>query len=355
MDFIHDVRSPRTLFAKGALSQLPAEVETLGKKKVLLISDENTNSVAGDIKKTLGSLVVDHVERVVMHVPDDFSAPILSKAKSQGIDLVVAVGGGSSTGLGKIIALENHVDLLVVPTTYAGSEMTPIWGRTANNEKLTGRAPHVLPKVVIYDPTLTYSLPLGISVNSGMNAIAHAVEALYSPKVSPLVQQAAYEGIRVMAEGLRALAKNINDESARERLLYGTFLCGFTLGNSTMGIHHKICHQLGGMFNLPHAPMHSAVLPYAIAYNEAAARDVLEPLAKILNARTASQGIWDLSKEIGSETSLENIGFPVIESEKVADLMASYPLVNPRPFERDAVVKLLKVANSGVRPDGESR
>ena len=122
-----------------------------------------------------------------------------------------------------------------------------------------------------------------------------------------------------------------------------------------MGIHHKICHQLGGMFNLPHAPMHSAVLPYAIAYNEAAARDVLEPLAKILNARTASQGIWDLSKEIGSETSLENIGFPVIESEKVADLMASYPLVNPRPFERDAVVKLLKVANSGVRPDGESR
>ncbi len=193
MDFIHDVRSPRTLFAKGALSQLPAEVETLGKKKVLLISDENTNSVAGDIKKTLGSLVVDHVERVVMHVPDDFSAPILSKAKSQGIDLVVAVGGGSSTGLGKIIALENHVDLLVVPTTYAGSEMTPIWGRTANNEKLTGRAAHVLPKVVIYDSTLTYSLPIGISVNSGMNAIAHAVEALYSPKVSPLVQQAAYE------------------------------------------------------------------------------------------------------------------------------------------------------------------
>lgn len=355
MDFIHDVRSPRTLFAQGAISKLATEIAALGKENVLLISDENTGSVARRIKEALGSKILEHVDHVVMHVPDDFSSPIVSKSRSLGIDLVVAVGGGSSTGLGKIIALETDAELLAIPTTYAGSEMTPIWGRTRGNEKLTGRTFRVLPKVVIYDPTLTYSLPLGISVNSGMNAIAHAVEALYSPAVSPLVQHAAYEGIRVMAGGLRALAGNINDESARESLFYGTFLCGFTLGNSTMGIHHKICHQLGGMFNLPHAQMHSAVLPYAIKYNEVAAREVLEPLAKILNAKTVSQGIWELSNEIGSEISLENIGFPVGESEHVADLMASYPLVNPRPFEHAAVVKLLKAASSGERPDGESQ
>jgi len=346
--------SPKVVFARGAVAHIRDEIELLNKKKILLISDESAAFIAKKITSELGSLIVQSVDHVVMHVPDEFSAPIVATAQKNEIDLVISIGGGSATGLGKIVALDARIDLMAVPTTYAGSEMTTIWGRTRNNQKVTGRDMAVLPKTTIYDPELTYSLPLSISVNSGMNAIAHAVEALYAPDVAQIVSEAALEGIQVFSKGLRALHADVNNLEARDELLRGSMQCGFSLSNATMGIHHKICHTLGGMFDLPHAPMHSAVLPWAVHYNLNFAQSQLNEVAAVLKAPRADIGLWDLANEVGAQTSLKNIGYPLEKSEEVADVISRATLVNPRPFEKQAVMDLLACAYEGIRPNDES-
>ncbi|MGI9226046.1 MAG: maleylacetate reductase [Candidatus Nanopelagicaceae bacterium] len=346
--------SPKVVFERGALSKIKVEIELLQKKKILLISDESDIAHANKVRTDLGSLVVQSIDQVIMHVPDEFSAPIVESAKKNNIDLVISIGGGSATGLGKIVALDGHIDLMAVPTTYAGSEMTTIWGRTRNNQKITGRDMAVLPKTSIYDPELTYSLPLSISVNSGMNAIAHAVEALYAPDLTSIVKDSALEGIEVFSRGLRTLNKDINNLAARDELLRGSMLCGFSLSNATMGIHHKICHTLGGMFDLPHAPMHSAVLPWAVQYNLDFAQSQLNEIAAVLNSPRADIGVWDLANEVGAQTSLKNIGYPLDRSEEVAHVISQATLVNPRPFEKAAVMDLLESAYKGSRPNDES-
>ena len=346
--------SPKVVFARGALSTLAEEIALLSKKRILLISDESAAVHAKKVNEALGSLIVQSVDHVVMHVPDEFSAPIVANAQKNEIDLVISIGGGSATGLGKIVALDAHIDLMAVPTTYAGSEMTTIWGRTRNNQKLTGRDMAVLPKVTIYDPELTYSLPISISANSGMNAIAHAVEALYAPDVTSVISEAALEGVQVFSKGLRLLHSDVNNVDARDELLRGSMLCGFSLSNATMGIHHKICHTLGGMFDLSHASMHSAVLPWAAQYNQSFAQSQLNDVAKVLKAPSAAIGLWDLAKEVGAETSLRNIGYPLEKSEEVADVISRATLVNPRPFDKQAVIDLLAHAYEGIRPNDES-
>ena len=346
--------SPKVVFARGAVAHIKDEIEMLNKKRVLLISDESAAVIAKKISSVLSSLIVQSVDHVVMHVPDEFSAPIVASAQKNEIDLVISIGGGSATGLGKIVALDAGIDLMAVPTTYAGSEMTTIWGRTRNNQKVTGRDMAVLPKTTIYDPELTYSLPLSISVNSGMNAIAHAVEAMYAQDVTQIVSEAALEGIQVFSKGLRALHANINDLDARDELLRGSMQCGFSLSNATMGIHHKICHTLGGMFDLPHAPMHSAVLPWAVQYNLNFAQSQLSEVAAVLNTPRADIGLWDLANEVGAQTSLKNIGYPLEKSEEVADVISRATFANPRPFEKQAVMDLLERAYTGIRPNDES-
>jgi len=354
MNSIAMTNSPRVIFATGALSHVADEIALLNKKRILLISDESASTHATRLQAELGALVVQSVTHVVMHVPDEFSAPIAEAARREQIDLVITIGGGSATGLGKIIALDCAIDLMAIPTTYAGSEMTSIWGRTSNNQKTTGRNVAVLPKTTIYDPELTLSLPYSISVNSGMNAIAHAVEALYAPEVNAEIKNAALEGITIFASGLRGISENINNLTARTELLRGSMLCGFSLNNATMGIHHKICHTLGGMFDLPHAPMHSAVLPWAVAYNQDFATTQLNEVAEVLSARSAAQGLWDLAKEVGAQTSLKEIGYPIEKSEEVSAVISSAKYVNPRPYNHDGIMELLRNANTGSRPDDES-
>ncbi len=354
MNSIAMTNSPRVVFATGSISAVAAEIALLNKKRILLISDESAATHAARLKSDLGSMVIQSVDHVVMHVPDEFSAPIAAAARKEEIDLVLSIGGGSATGLGKIIALDCAIDLMAIPSTYAGSEMTSIWGRTNANRKVTGRSSAVLPKTTIYDPELTYSLPHSISVNSGMNAIAHAVEALYAPDVNHEIKIAALEGITIFASGLRRITADINDTSARADLFRGSMLCGFSLNNATMGIHHKICHTLGGMFDLPHAPMHSAVLPWAVQYNQNFAKNQLREIAEALNAPSAALGIWDLANEVGAQTSLKEIGYPIDRSEEVADVISAATYVNPRPFNRNAIVDLLSNAYGGSRPDDES-
>ena len=307
MKFIHEVKSPRVIFHKDSINTIAEELDAIGSKRVLLVFDISFSEIADRIETLLGSRFAAKIAGVKMHVPDDFSQPIVENVKNHNIDTVLTLGGGSATGLGKILALELDINLVVIPTTYAGSEMTPIWGRTTNNEKLTGRDARVLPKLVFYDSSLIANIPTIIAINSGMNAIAHAIEALYSPNVSPIVEMAALKSIEIFNRFLREAANGKKSEEVAENLLYATMLAGFSLGNAIMGIHHKVCHVLGGMFDLPHAQMHSAVLPYSVAYNENVAKRAMESVAEIFGTPKASQGIWDLSKAIGAEQALKRI------------------------------------------------
>ena len=259
---------------------------------------------------------------------------------------------GSTTGLGKAIALDSELPLLAIPTTYAGSEMTSIYGLTEGAVKTTGRDARVLPRTVIYDPELTLTLPLGMSVTSGLNAIAHAAEGLYAHDGNPITALMAEEGLRAFAAALPMLARDPRDLDARGDALYGAWLCGCVLGAVAMGLHHKLCHTLGGSFNLPHAEVHAVILPHALAYNAAHAPGAMARIARALGVSDAARGVFDLATALGAPTSLRAIGMPADGLERAADLAATTPYPNPRPLERAALRALLQRAFDGAVPQG---
>jgi alcohol dehydrogenase class IV len=286
----------------------------------------------------------------VMHVPVEVARKAREYARKIGADCIVAAGGGSTIGLGKAIALESSIPILAVPTTYAGSEMTPIFGLTEKGEKRTGRDLRVLPRSVIYDPTLTLSLPVGMSSTSGMNAIAHCVEALYADNANPITSMMAVDAIRSLAKGLQILVRNPQDLEARSECLYGAWLAGSVLAATSVALHHKLCHTLGGMLNLPHAETHTVILPHATAYNAGAVPQAMARIADALGAGDAAQGLFDLAKKLGAKLSLEALGAKYADLDRVADAALLSPYPNPRPLERDAIRALLDDAFHGRRP-----
>jgi alcohol dehydrogenase class IV len=257
--------------------------------------------------------------------------------------------------LGKAIALESGLPILAIPTTYAGSEMTPIYGVTEGGVKKTGRDARVLPRTVIYDPELSVSLPLGMTVSSGLNAIAHAAESLYAHDGNPVVALMAEEGIRAIAAALGPLNADPSDLAARSEALYGAWLCGAVLGAASMGLHHKLCHTLGGAFNLPHAQLHAVMLPHALSYNSAGASDAMERIARALGVPSAPAGIFDLAERNGLPISLKALGMPREGIAFAADLAVQNPYSNPRPLEKDAIRQLLQNAYDGVHPSLSTR
>jgi alcohol dehydrogenase class IV len=266
------------------------------------------------------------------------------------VDGVVAVGGGSTTGLAKAIALRTDLPQIVVPTTYAGSEMTPILGETKDGMKTTQRTPKVLPEVVIYDIDLTLGLPRSIAATSGMNAMAHAVEALYARDRNPVTSLMAEEGIRSLARALPGIAEDPQDREARAEALYGAWLCGTCLGAVGMALHHKLCHVLGGAFDLPHAETHTIILPHAVAYNASAAPDVMERIARALGTADAAQGLFNLAGRLGAQQALRDIGMPADGIGQTVKAAMAAPYWNPRPIEEDGLRALLTRAWNGDPP-----
>jgi maleylacetate reductase len=348
--FVHDAAATRVVFAPGALASVGAEVERLAAQRVLLVVDVSQGAVADRIAEQLGDRVVARIDETVMHVPVDVARAAVDTAKASAADAVVSVGGGSATGLAKAVALETALPILAVPTTYAGSEMTPIWGLTEDNRKTTGRDPRVLPRVVVYDPELTVSLPAPVSAASGMNAIAHCVEGLYAPGASPVTTLLAAEGIRALADALPKVVADGSDINARSEALYGAWLAGWTLGTAGMGVHHKVCHVLGGTFDLPHAQTHAAVLPYAAAFNADHASAAMARTATALGANEAPGGLWDLARAIGAPTSLTELGFSIEQVDEAAALVVAAPPANPRPVDLAGIRELLRAACAGTRP-----
>jgi maleylacetate reductase len=351
LSFIYDVLPSRVVFGVGSLDKLPEEIERLGAHRALVLSTPEQRKEAQQIAERLGSRAAGLFDKAVMHVPIEVAEQAREQTKALGADCCVAVGGGSTTGLAKAIALVSTLPILAIPTTYAGSEMTPIWGITEAGLKKTGRDPRVLPKTVLYDPTLTVSMPPKLSATSGMNSIAHCVEALYSKDANPIVSMMAEEGIRALAAGLPIVVKEPGNLDARSNALCGAWLGGIALGAVGMALHHKLCHTLGGSFHLPHAETHTVVLPHAAAYTAPAAPEAMSRIALALGVESAAQGLFDLAASLGAPTSLAALGLKEGDLDQAAAIAVQNPYYNPRPITREGIRALLQDAFEGRRPN----
>lgn len=347
--FVYNAPAMRVVFGAGSVAELAKEVDRLGAKRALLLATPGRTAMVKSVADPLGIRVAGVFDRVVMHTPLELAEEARRLAASVQADCCVVVGGGSTIGFGKAIALTSALPLLAVPTTYSGSEMTTIWGISEGGAKKTGRDPKVLPKTVIYDPALTLDLPPHVSAASGMNAMAHCVEALYAHDGNPIVSMMAEEGIRALASALPRVMENPKDIDARSDALYGAWLAGCTISTTSIALHHKLCHVLGGSFNLPHAETHSIVLPHAVRYNESAA-EAMRRIERALGKRDAAAAIYDLEKKLRLPLRLADIGMKEQDLERAARIAADTPYPNPRKVEYAPVLELLRHAYEGVRP-----
>jgi maleylacetate reductase len=351
--FVHTSHAQRVVFGAGSLQHLGREIDAMGARRALVLSTPEQRAQAERVSGMLGAQAAGIFDRAVMHVPIETAREARALARELGADCAVAIGGGSTTGLGKAIALDSGLPILAIPTTYAGSEMTPIYGLTEAGLKKTGKDLRVLPRTVIYDPELSRSLPVALSVTSGINAIAHAAEGLYAQDSNPVTDLMAREGIAALARALPAIRRESGDIDARADALYGAWLCGSVLGSVGMALHHKLCHTLGGSFNLPHAEVHTVVLPHAIAFNAQAAPRAMDLIAQALGAASASHGLQALARDNGAPVALKDIGMREDDLDRAADLAVSNPYWNPRPLgpsERGAIRALLQRAFDGEPP-----
>ena len=348
--FVYNAQPSRVVFRAGALDDLESEIERLGARRALVLSTPEQRASAEGVSMRLGDRSAGVFDKAVMHVPVETAEAARAVAKATQADCCVAVGGGSTIGLGKAIALTSDLPILAIPTTFAGSEMTPIYGITELGQKKTGRDARVLPKTVLYDPLLTLSLPAKIAGPSGMNAIAHCVEALYAQDANPITSLMAEEGIRTLASSLPRVVGMADDLVARTDALYGAWLAGACLGSVGMALHHKLCHTLGGSYSLPHAQTHTVVLPHAVHYNRDAAPKAMARITLALEGADPAAGLYDLAKAIGAPLALRDLGMKESSLDEAARLATLNPYFNPRPVERVALRQLLQDAWEGNRP-----
>ncbi|MET4639176.1 maleylacetate reductase [Mycetocola sp. 2940] len=347
MRFDHQTLPQRVRFGTGeAATAVAAEVEERGARSVMVIAAPSESELARTIASSI--TVTLWWDDVAPHVPIERAERARAAARDSRIDLIVSVGGGSTTGLAKAIALTERIPIVAVPTTYAGSEATNVWGLTTESRKTTGVDDAVLPAVVVYDSRLTLSLPVALSVASGLNAVAHCVDSMWAPNSDPLNRALAEEGIRAVAEALPRIAQEPGDVAARERMQYGAYVSAVAFASAGSGLHHKICHVLGGAYDLPHAETHSAVLPQVLAYNVGASAEAEERIARALGASSAVEGIEKLYRALPTVRALREVGYQVEAiPESVALILPLVPPSNPRDVDEEALAALLRRAYDG--------
>lgn len=351
--FIYQSLPAKIIFGSGAISTLTAELEQLGCSKALVLSTPEQQAAAQHLVQQLGSLCVGLFAQATMHTPVEITALALQAYESCQADCVISLGGGSTIGLGKAIAYRVNTTHIAVPTTYAGSEVTPILGQTENKQKTTLRHPRILPSVVIYDPDLSLNLPIEMSITSGLNAMAHAIEALYAQDRNPVSTAMALQGIQALVSALPALIKEPNQAQARSDALLGAWLCGTVLGTVGMSLHHKLCHTLGGSFNLPHAQTHAVLLPHSLAYNASAAAPQLQPLQNLLGADIALS-LHQLAQSLGAPLTLKELGLNESDLDQAAQIATQNPYWSPRPLEQHAIRAMLQRAWAGSAPQTDA-
>ena len=336
-------------FGYGTIATLGTWLQKLGKTRALVLTTPQLETEARARAERLGPTAVGVFAGAVMHTPVEVTERAVATVVELGADCLVALGGGSTTGLGKAIAYRTDLIQIAIPTTYAGSEATPILGQTEGGRKTTIRDPKILPEVIIYDPELTLGLPIGMTVTSGLNAIAHAAEGLYAQDRNPISSLMATEGLRALNAALPVLTGEPKDRDARAEALYGAWLCGTVLGTVGMSLHHKICHTLGGSFDLPHAETHAVMLPHTIGFNAGAVPELLEPVASIFGGKPG-QALFDFAGRLGAPKSLAELGMAAADLDRAADIAMQSPYWNPRPFDRSAIRSMLEDAWQGRRP-----
>ncbi|ALG84893.1 maleylacetate reductase [Gordonia phthalatica] len=345
--FTYTAHPSRIVFGSGTVAHLPAEVDRLGGSRALLIaSDRHRAPVAA----ALGDRVVADFADAAMHTPVDVTDRALILAQDRGVDIVVAVGGGSAVGLSKALAARAGYPQAVVPTTYAGSEVTPVLGETENGVKTTRSGPEILPETVVYDVDLTRGLPAGLTVVSAVNALAHAVEALYSRDANPATSAVAVEAVERLSRGVRTVSVAPTDLDGRTDLLVGAWLAGTCLASAGMGLHHKLCHVLGGSFGMPHAPTHTVILPHAMRYNAEAAPAAMARVAAALGVDDAPRGVFDLVTAVDGPTGLTQFGFTADDVPRAVEIAMRQQYPNPAALTSEGLTRLLTNAVEGRRP-----
>lgn len=348
--FVYEGLPARVIFGHGTLGQVRDEAGRLGSRFLVVSTPEQTTS-ATDLAARLGELHAATFSGATMHTPVDVTEAAMEVVRQHRVDAVIALGGGSTIGLSKAIALRTDLPQLVIPTTYAGSEMTRIIGQTENGVKTTQVTAKVLPETVIYDVDLTLTLPPLMSVTSGLNAMAHAVEALYATNRNPIIDMIAETGIAALYRGLPAVTRAPTDPEARGDALYGAWLCAICLGATSVALHHKLCHVLGGSFNLPHAETHAIVLPHALAYNAPVVRHAVTAIKRALGGDGIAGKLFDVAHDAGAPTALRDLGMPEDGIDRAVEITLANPYANPRPIDPVLIRRLIANAWAGIRPD----
>lgn len=348
--FTYSTAPSNIVFGSGTVARLGEWIERFECRRALVLSTPHQAGEAEKLAGDLGNLAAGVFSGAAMHTPVDVTEAALSKASACDADSVVALGGGSTTGLGKAIAYRTDLPQFVIPTTYAGSEVTPILGQTEGGIKTTLRDAKVLPEVVIYDPERSLGLPVAMSVTSGLNAMAHAVEALYAKDRNPISTLMAVEGLKAFKAALPGIVRSPTDLAARSDALYGAWLCGSVLGQVGMALHHKLCHTLGGSFDMPHAETHAIMLAHTAAYNASAVPDLLAPVVETFGG-PAGPALYDFATSLNAPLALRDLGMQRDDLAKVAEISTRNPYWNPRPLERERLLELLNRAFEGVRPE----
>ncbi|MEO0398691.1 MAG: maleylacetate reductase [Pseudomonadota bacterium] len=348
--FVYTGLPSRVVFGAGKIGQLMDEVGALSIERALVLTTLAQRDLGERVQTVLGKRAVGLFSEAAMHTPVNVTDKAMAAYAEARADGVIAVGGGSTIGLGKAIALRNDAPQLVLPTTYAGSEMTTIIGQTEGGKKTTQRTLSVLPETVLYDVDLTLGLPVKMSVTSGVNAIAHAVEAMYAQNANPVLSLMAEEGIAALMRALPTILKSPNDRGARHDALYGAWLCAICLGSGGVALHHKLCHVLGGSFDLPHAETHAVILPQALAYNAPAVEPTMKRLRRAVGDERPGAVIYDLVASSGAPVSLRELGMPEDGIDRAVEITFENPYWNPRPLERAGVRDVIQAAWEGRYP-----
>ncbi|KAI0898947.1 putative maleylacetate reductase [Annulohypoxylon nitens] len=347
--FEYNASPTRVVFGSGTIKKVPEELIRAQVSKPFLLSTPQQVSHIELLKNVLGDVVSGIFTEATMHTPVDVTERALDQVRSSGADSIISIGGGSTVGLGKALSIRTGLFHLTIPTTYAGSEVTPILGETDSGRKTTRSDPKILPSAVVYDVNLTMTLPVSLTATSGVNAIAHAVEALYARNTNPIINLLAQEGVKALANSLPVLISEPSSQTARSSALYGAWLCGTCLGSVGMSIHHKLCHTLGGSFNLPHSETHTIVLPHALSYNAPKVPEAMKALAAVLpgSEGDATKGLNILLRKLKVERGLKALGMQEGDIDKAADIAVSNPYWNPRPIERWPIRELIRRAWAG--------
>lgn len=348
--FVHRQPAVRVRFGAGSIDALADEAAGIGARRAFVLTTPQQADLAERAAALLGGRAAGAFTGAAMHTPVEVTERAMAEVTRRGADCLVSLGGGSATGLSKALAYRTDLPQIVVPTTYAGSEATAILGQTEAGLKTTLSDPKVQPEVILYDPDLVVSLPVPMTVASAFNAMAHAVEALYARDRTPLSSVLAFEGLRAFAQGLPATVAAPGDTAARAETLYGAWLCGTVLGQVGMALHHKLCHTLGGTFDLPHAETHAIMLPHATAYNAAAVSELLAPVAVLFDADDPGRALHDFARRTAAPLALRDLGLGKADLDRAVEMALKNPYWNPRPIEAAPLRRLLQRAWSGDPP-----